>query len=48
VTAEHIGDAGLADTGWAVEQDLQRDGRIIVELARFSDESNGDVSGGAA
>ena len=44
----HVGDAGFADTGRAVEQDLHRDVRIVVELAGFGDEAAGDGGGGAA
>ena len=44
----HVGDAGFADTGWAVEQDFYRDGGITVELACLGDESAGDNGGGAA
>ena len=44
----HVGDAGLADTGRAVEQDLHGNRGIVVKLPRLGDKAGGDGGGGAA
>ena len=45
---DHVGDAGFANTGRAIEQDLHRRGGVIVQLSRFGDQTLGDDGRGAA